>query len=310
MENIIIIGSGPAGLTAATYAARANLNPLVLAGNLPGGQLTQTTEIENFPGFPTGIVGFELMANMQKQAERLGARVKNALVKSVEFVDGASHKLILSNDEVLESKAVIIATGASPRWLGIPSEEALKNKGVSACATCDGAFFKGVPVAVVGGGDTAMEEAVFLTHFASKVYIIHRRDQLRASKVMQDRALQNDKIEVVWDSVVEEVLGVEEGKVIGLRLKNVKTAEIIDLPCEALFMAVGHIPTTKPFVGQLEMDNGYIVPKVAGGSATSVSGVFVAGDCADHVYRQAITAAGMGCMAAIDAERWLSASES
>lgn len=303
MENIVIIGSGPAGYTAAIYAARAKLNPIVLTGNLPGGQLTQTTEIENFPGFENALNGFDLMDNMQKQAEKFGAKIKNDSAKEVNFNDGGPQEITLNSGEVLKSKSVIIATGASPRWLGLESEKHLMNKGVTACATCDGAFYKDVPVVVVGGGDTAMEEAIFLTRFASKVTIIHRRDELRASKIMADRALQNDKIEVAWDTVVTEVLG--ENAVEGVKVKNVKNDEESVIECEGYFAALGHIPATQIFQDILDMDDqGYLLLK-RNSSYTNIDGVFAGGDCADHVYRQAVTAAGMGCRAAIDAERWL-----
>lgn len=305
METLVIIGTGPAGLTAALYAARGSMNPLVLAGNLPGGQLTQTTEVENFPGFPTGIQGFDLMDAFQKQAERFGARLRNAIVTGVALVPGGPQRLTLGDGSVLETRALIIATGARPRWLGLESETALRNKGVSSCATCDGAFFRGVPIVVVGGGDSALEEALFLTHFGSRVLVVHRRDELRASKVMAQRARENAKIEFVWNAVVDEVLDVAQDKVTGVVLRDVRTGARSRRDCGAVFMAIGHIPNTEPFAGQLAMEDGYIVLPDPGRSQTSVEGVFAAGDCADHVYRQAITAAGMGCRAAIDAERWL-----
>ena len=305
METVTIIGTGPAGLTAAIYTARANLEPLVLEGTLPGGQLTQTTEVENFPGFPEGIGGFDLMTACRQQAERFGARLRHAVVEAVEFPAGGPHTLILGDGSRLQSRAVIVATGARPRWLGLESEEALKNKGVSACATCDGAFFRGVPVVVVGGGDSALEEAMFLTHFASKVMVVHRRDELRASKIMRERARENEKIEFVWNSVVEEILDVAADKVTGVRLRDVRTGETSVRACEAVFMAIGHIPNTDAFVGSLALEDGYVVLPDPACSNTSVEGVFAAGDCADHAYRQAITAAGMGCRAAIDVERWL-----
>jgi len=305
VETLVIIGTGPAGLTAALYAARGSMNPLVLAGNLPGGQLTQTTEVENFPGFPTGIQGFDLMEAFQKQAERFGARLRNAIVTGVALVPGGPQRLTLGDGSVLETRALIIATGARPRWLGLESETALRNKGVSSCATCDGAFFRGVPIVVVGGGDSALEEALFLTHFGSRVLVVHRRDELRASKVMAQRARENAKIEFVWNAVVDEVLDVAQDKVTGVVLRDVRTGARSRRDCGAVFMAIGHIPNTEPFAGQLAMEDGYIVLPDPGRSQTSVEGVFAAGDCADHVYRQAITAAGMGCRAAIDAERWL-----
>ena len=305
METLTIIGTGPAGLTAALYAARANLSPLVLAGALPGGQLTQTTEVENYPGFPEGILGFDLMEAFRKQAERFGARSQHAVVSAVSFTPGGPQKLTLGDGTLLESRAVILATGSQPRWLGLDSETALRNKGVSSCATCDGAFFRDVPIAVVGGGDSALEEALFLTHFGSKVMLIHRRDELRGSKVMVQRARENPKIEFVWNSVVEDVLDVAQDKVTGVVIKDVKSGATSTLACGALFVAIGNTPNTAPFVGQLELENGYIVLPDPGRSMTSVEGVFAAGDCADHIYRQAITAAGTGCRAAIDAERWL-----
>lgn len=306
METLAIIGSGPAGLTAAIYAARAGLAPLVLGGNQPGGQLTTTTTVENFPGFPDGVMGFDLMENFRRQAEHFGARFQSSVARACELRAGGPQRLTLDDGSVLETRALVIATGAAPRWLGIPSEAALKNKGVSSCATCDGAFFRNVPIAVVGGGDTALEEALFLTRFGSEVILIHRRDAFRASKIMQERALHHPKIKVRWNRVVTEVQGVEAGRVTGLRLKDVTTGAEETLACGALFVAIGHAPNTAAFRGAVDMDEtGYI--RLAGdGSATSVDGVFAAGDCVDHVYRQAITAAGMGCRAAIDAERWLS----
>jgi len=308
MEQLVIVGSGPAGLTAAIYSARAGLNPLVIEGGLPGGQLTQTTEVENYPGFPEGVNGFELIYNMRQQAERFGTRFVSDVVTGSELQSGGPHRLILAGGE-LRCRALIIATGARPRWLGVPGEEELKNKGVSACATCDGAFFRDVPIVVVGGGDSAMEEALFLTRFGSKVIVIHRRDQLRASKIMQQRAFDNPKIEFCWNSVVTEILDVEQGKVTGVRVRNVKTDEESVIPCGAVFMAIGHIPSTEPFRGQVETDEQGWIRLEGDSSRTNVEGVFAAGDCADHTYRQAVTAAGMGCRAAIDAERWLAARE-
>ena len=304
MENVIIIGSGPAGLTAALYCARALLKPLVLAGGLPGGQLTQTSDIENFPGFPDAINGYELMVSFQKQAERFGARVVFESVASVVFRPGGPHELTLSSGERQEAKAVVIATGASPIWMGLDAEKRLMAKGVSACATCDGAFFRGVPVVVIGGGDTAMEEAIFITRFASKVTIVHRRDQFRASKIMADRALANPKIEVAWNSVAVDIFG--DSAVTGVKIRDVKTGAERVIECKGYFAALGHSPNTGIFKGQVDMDDkGYIGLQPDGSSRTSVDGVFVAGDCADHSYRQAVTAAGMGCKAAIDVERWL-----
>jgi thioredoxin reductase (NADPH) len=303
MENVVIIGSGPAGLTAAIYAARALLKPVVIAGTTPGGQLTQTSDIENYPGFEEPVGGFELMTIFQKQAERFGTKTVNDNVSSVKLTPGGSHEISLDGGGKIQTQALIIATGASPMWLGIESEKKLMAKGVSACATCDGAFYRNVPVVVVGGGDTAMEEAIFLTRFASKVFVVHRRDELRASKIMADRAMKNPKISFEWSSVVEEISG--QNEVEGVILKNLKTGEKKKIDCKGFFVALGHKPNTEVFKGLIEMnDIGYIVLK-EGRSYTSVEGVFAAGDCADHVYRQAVTAAGMGCRAAIDAERWL-----
>jgi thioredoxin reductase (NADPH) len=302
LENIIIIGTGPAGLTAAVYTARANLNPLVIEGFQPGGQLTTTTEVENFPGFPEGISGVELMDITRKQAERFGTRFKSGEVVSA-CLTCRPHSITLSDGEKIEAKTIIIATGASAQYLGIESEQKLIGRGVSGCATCDGAFYREVPVAVVGGGDTAMEDALFLTHFASKVTVIHRRDQFRASQIMVDRLLAHPKVEVIWDSVIDEVLDVAKNEVTGLKIRNIKTNAISELPVNGLFVAIGHKPNTKPFVGQLDMDHaGYLVAK---NTRTNIDGVFAAGDVQDSVYRQAITAAGSGCMAALEAERYL-----
>ena len=302
MENVVIIGSGPAGFTAAIYCARANLKPVVVSGKLPGGQLTQTTDIENFPGFPEPVNGFELMTKMQKQAERFGTKVVYDSAKSISLNNSGPHTVVLENGDELVSKGIIIATGASPRWLGLESEKRLLAKGVSACATCDGAFFKDVPVVVVGGGDTAVEEAIFLTKFASQVYIIHRRDKLRASKIMGDRAIQNPKITIIWDSVVADILGKDE--VESVKTKNVKTDKESTIECKAYFAALGHIPSTQIFADVKKDELGYIELKDKS-SFTNVEGVFAAGDCADKTYKQAVTAAGMGCRAAIDIERWL-----
>ena len=308
MENVVIIGSGPAGSTAALYTARASLNPIVLHGTQPGGQLTTTTDVENYPGFIEGVNGFELVYTLQKQAERFGAKYVNATVRGVEFKEGGPQKLTLDSGEVMEAKTVIIATGASARYLGVEGEERLMNKGVSACATCDGAFFRGVPIVVVGGGDTAAEEAIFLTRFASKVYLVHRRDELRASKVMAERVINHESVEMVWDSGVQEIHG--EEKVSSVTVKNLKTGESRNIDCGAVFMAIGHTPNTKAFEGHVAMEEtGYITLKQGESSYTSVDGVFTAGDCHDHAYRQAITAAGMGCRAAIDVERWLAEKE-
>ncbi len=302
MENVIILGTGAAGLTAAIYTARAGLNPLVLEGLQPGGQLTTTTEVENYPGFPEGIDGTELMNRMRKQAERFGARFQYNLVSGSDF-SGQPLKLTLDDGKVLDARTVIVATGASAKYVGLPNEQKLIGRGVTSCATCDGAFYKKVPVAVVGGGDTAMEEANFLTRFASKVYLIHRRDEFRASRIMAERVLKNPKIEVVWNSVVVDVLDVATNEVTGLKLKNVKTNAVTDLDVKALFVAIGHQPNTDPFKGQLDMDDkGYLKTN---NTRTNKAGVFAAGDVQDPSYRQAISAAGSGCMAALEAERYL-----
>ncbi len=299
-EKVLIIGSGPAGLTAAIYAARADLSPVMIEGFERGGQLMLTTDVENYPGFPDGIMGPELMEQFRKQAERFGTRIISSNVTNVDFSERPFKVWV--DDDLYESDTVIISTGASARWLGIPGEEKLRGFGVSACATCDGFFFRDREIAVVGGGDSAMEEALFLTKFASKVTIIHRRDEFRASKIMARRALDHPKIEVMWDSVPEEILG-EDG-VTGVRVRNVKTDAESVLEVEGVFVAIGHTPNTSVFADHLELDAaGYIVT-TPGGTATSVPGVFAGGDVVDSVYRQAITAAGMGCQAAIDAERW------
>lgn len=305
MENVIIIGSGPAGLTAAIYTARANLNPLVFEGYQYGGQLMTTTEIENFPGFEEGIQGPELMSEMREQAKRFEARL---VQKDVESVNLSTRPFqVVVDGETYEAKTLILATGANAKMLGLPSEKRLIGRGVSTCATCDGFFYREKEIVMVGGGDSAMEEAIFLTKFASKVSIVHRRDQLRASKIMQERALKNPKIAFIWNSVVEDVLGVE--KVEGVRVRNVKTNEVSDLRCDGFFLAIGHAPNTTLFEGQLELDEQkYIITKPKS-TATNVPGVFAAGDVQDSKYRQAITAAGTGCMAALEAERYLEAQE-
>jgi thioredoxin reductase (NADPH) len=301
-EKVIIIGSGPAGLTAAIYAARADLNPLMFEGSQAGGQLMLTTEVENFPGFSDGILGPDLMDQMRKQAERFETRIETVDVTRVDF-SARPLKVWVGADEH-QTQAVIVSTGASARWLGIPGEDRLRGRGVSACATCDGFFFRDREIVVVGGGDSAMEEALFLTKFASRVTIIHRRDEFRASAIMAKRVMEHPKVEVIWDSVVEEMLGGDE--LTGIRIRNVRTDSTAEMSTEGLFVAIGHSPNTEVFRGQLEMDDvGYLTLRGDGSTATSVDGVFAAGDVADPTYRQAITAAGTGCQAAIDVERWL-----
>jgi thioredoxin reductase (NADPH) len=306
MENVIIIGSGPAGLTAAIYTARANLQPLLLEGPQPGGQLTQTTDIENFPGFAEPIGGFDLMMNMRQQAERMGVRMQMDELVGCQLA-GPTKRLQLAAQGALEARTVIIATGARARYLGLPSEEQLKGRGVSGCATCDGAFYRGKRVAVVGGGDTATEDALYLSRLASQVFLIHRRDKFRASSIMAERVQQNQRITVVWNSVVEEVLDVRQNTVTGARLRNVVTGAVSDLAVEGFFVAIGHTPNTVPFQGQLTLDpDGYIVTER---TRTNLPGVFAAGDVQDRTYRQAVTAAGTGCMAALEAERYLASCE-
>ena len=306
MHNVIIIGSGPAGLTAALYAARANLEPLVIEGLESSGQLMLTTMVDNFPGHRDGIMGPELMGEMRAQAERFGAKIMAGDVTRV-TLDSSPFTVHLGK-EALETKALIISTGASARLLGLPSERTLMGHGVSTCATCDGYFFRDKPIVVVGGGDSALEEAVFLTKFASEVTVLHRREQLRASKIMQDKAFANPKIRFEWNTELVEVKDVEQGVVTGVVIRNTQTDETRDLAVEGVFIAIGHTPNTKLFEGQLDLDsNGYIIAN--DGTRTSVPGVFACGDVQDHVYRQAITAAGTGCMAAIDAERHLESLE-
>ncbi len=305
MENVIIVGTGCAGLTAAIYTARANLSPLVLEGKLPGGQLTTTTAVENFPGFPEGVDGPDLIMRMKQQAEKFGSRFQYGVVE--DFEPGTPHRLKVDGAWV-ETKALIIASGASPRYIGIEGEKALIGHGLTSCATCDGAFYRNVPVCVVGGGDSACEEATYLTRFASKVSLVHRRDTLRASKIMADRALSNPKIKPVWNSTVTSYLTDEAGEVTGVVLKNLKDGTTSELALKCVFVAIGHEPNTAAFRKSLQTDeNGYLMQTQ--GTRTNVPGVFAAGDVADHVYRQAITAAGQGCASAIDAERWLADSE-
>lgn len=306
IENTIIIGSGPAGLTAAIYSARANLKPLMIEGEEAGGQLMITTEVENYPGFEHGITGPNLISVMRNQAERFGTTF---ITKNVTKVDFSARPFKVWVGTTLHlAKTIIVSTGASAKYLGLPSEKKYMNRGVSACATCDGAFFKNVEVAVVGGGDTAMEEANFLTRFASHVYLIHRRDSFRASKIMVDRALKNPKISVIWNHEVIEALG-DEKSLTGLKIKNTVTGEVSEKAVQGLFLAIGHKPNTDLFGTALDKDEtGYLITK-PGSSYTNIDGVFAAGDVQDHIYRQAITAAGTGCMAAIDAERWLEAND-
>ena len=307
VENVVILGSGSAGLTAGIYTGRANLNPLVVEGKAAGGQLTLTTDVENFPGFPTGVMGPNLIAEMRKQAERFGTRFTAGDATEVDLSQ-TPFTLTLSGRKI-RTRTLIVATGADARLMGLESERKLIGHGVSTCATCDGFFFREKEILVIGGGDSAMEEATFLTKFAAKVTVVHRRDKLRASKIMQEKAIKNPKVAFIWDSVLEEIRDPEKGRVEGALLRNVKTGETREVRCDGIFLAIGHVPNTRIFEKLLEMaDKGYIVTGT--GTATSVKGVFAAGDVADHVYRQAITAAGTGCMAAIDAERYLESLES
>jgi thioredoxin reductase (NADPH) len=302
MHDVVILGAGPAGLTAAIYAARANHAPIVITGPLFGGQLALTTEVENFPGFPDGVMGPELMELMKRQAERFGAELRIGEVSDVEVTQ--SPLRMTMDGEVIEAKSLIVATGASARLLDVPGESEFFGRGVSTCATCDGFFFRDKTVAVVGGGDSAVEEGTFLTRYASKVYLVHRRDRLRAGQILQDRAMKNDKITFIWDTVVDEISGDQNTGVTAAHLRNVKTGVEEELPVDGVFLAIGHIPNTKLFEGQLKLDEqGYIVTDSR--MHTNIQGVFACGDCQDHIYRQAITAAGTGCVAAIEAEKFL-----
>jgi len=304
MEQVVIIGTGCAGYTSAIYTARANLSPLMLSGTQPGGQLTTTTEVENFPGFPEGVMGPDLMMNMQKQAEKFGARIEYQQVQNISRREDGVFE-VTTNTGIIESLTVIIATGAAPRHLGLPNEKELIGHGLTSCATCDGAFYRDVPVAVIGGGDSACEEAMFLTRFASEVFLIHRRDVLRASKIMADRTIATEKVTPVWDSHVIEYITDDEGEMTKIKLENLKTNELSEIDVKCVFVAIGHTPNSQ-FLGDLvDLDeNGYI-KQIPGTTSTKTAGLFAAGDVADHVYRQAITAAGQGCAAAIEAERFL-----
>jgi thioredoxin reductase (NADPH) len=306
MENVVIIGSGPAALTAAIYAARANLLPVLIEGRQAGGQLTLTTDVENYPGFRHAILGPDLIKEMRMQAERFGTELRTGDVTSVDL-KSQPLRVLVEDEQIIDTKTLIIATGASAIWLGIPGEATLMGHGVSSCATCDGFFFRGQELVVVGGGDTALEEANFLTRFATRVFVVHRRDKLRASKIMQDRAFKNEKITFIWNTVIEEIVG--KDVVTGIRLRNVVTGQLSELKCAGVFVAIGHSPNTRLFEGQVEMDvRGYILTK--NGMATNVPGVYAAGDVQDPRYRQAITAAGSGCMAAMDAEKYLESLDS
>lgn len=305
LHNVIVIGSGPAGYTAALYTSRAGLEPLLFSGLEPGGQLMITSDVENYPGFPEGITGPEMMSLFRKQTERFGTTIRDEHVTRLDLSQRPFR--VEANGASYEARTVILATGASAKWIGLPSEDALKGKGVSACATCDGFFFRGKEIVVVGGGDTAMEEATFLTRFASRVYLVHRRDALRASKIMQERAMSNEKIKFLWNSAIAEIHDVNENRVTGVTLKNVQTNETSHLPVEGVFVAIGHQPNSQLVQGALDTDEQGYVKVEPFSTRTKVPGCFACGDLTDHVYRQAITAAGMGCMAAIDAERFLEA---
>ncbi len=309
LQDVIILGSGCAGLTAAVYTGRANLNPLIIEGTQPGGQLTTTSEVENFPGFPEGVDGYMLMDNLRKQATRFNATFTNDVIQEVTLEGDL--KVLKSATKTYKTKSLIVATGASPRFIGIPGEkEMFGGKGVTTCATCDGAFYREMDVAVVGGGDSACEEALFLTRFCSKVYLVHRRDELRASKIMAERTTSHPKIEMLWNTVPTEVVGDESGLVRAIRTKNTVTGATGEVAIKGLFVAIGHMPNTDPVKSLLKTDEqGYLVPETGSQVRTHIPGIYVAGDCADHYYRQAITAAGMGCQAAIEVERWLAEHE-
>ncbi len=304
MENVVIVGTGCAGYTAALYTSRAGLKPLVFEGNLPNGQLGTTTLVENFPGFPEGVEGPELMMHMRAQAEKFDTRYEFGLVSDID-VKGSPFTLTIDGDRKIESRSVILATGASPRYLGLKSEKALLGHGLSSCATCDGAFFRDQELVVIGGGDTALEDSLFLTRFASKVHVVHRRDELRASKAMQERAFENEKIEFIWDSIVAEIHDPAQQNVTGVTLKNLKTEEEREFPCGGVFVAIGHVPNTQFLADKISLDEAGYIKVDSPTTYTSVDGIFACGDCVDHTYRQAISAAGTGCSAAIDAERWL-----
>lgn len=307
--KVVIIGSGPAGLTAAIYTARANLSPVLIHGPLAGGQLTTTTEVENYPGFPEGVMGPELMERMEEQARKFGTEILEQIVTGLEL-KGRPFTVTLENGDIITADSVILATGANPRYLGIPGEKELLGYGVSTCATCDGAFFRNKIITVIGGGDSACEEANFLSKFGSKVLLIHRRDQLRASKIMQDRVFKNPKVEVLWNKVPNRVLGDKSNGVTGIELKDTRNGEIFEIAADAMFVAIGHVPNSNLVKGVVELDdNGYIKPARSHSTTTNIPGLFACGDVQDHEYRQAITAAGSGCMAALEAERFLEAGE-
>lgn len=307
--KVVIIGSGPAGLTAAIYTARANLSPILIHGPLAGGQLTTTTDVENYPGFPDGVMGPELMERMEEQAKKFGTVILEQIVGSLEL-KGRPYTVSLESGDIITADSIILATGANPRYLGIPGEKELLGYGVSTCATCDGAFFRNKIITVIGGGDSACEEANFLSKFGSKVFLIHRRDQLRASKIMQDRVFKNPKVEVLWNKIPNRVLGDKSSGVTGLELKDTKNGEVFEIAADAMFVAIGHVPNSNLVKGFVELDeNGYIKPARSHSTSTNVPGLFACGDVQDHQYRQAITAAGSGCMAALEAERFLEAGE-